>query len=94
MARRESDLSDFSFVDGSDFAVLGSDGEVESVGSGGQQLQKTFRELRSDEGGDGDDGAAAAEERADLGGHTTLMLFNIFTPDEVDFLAQLVRLCS
>ena len=36
-----------------------------------------------------------AEERAgDFGGgggHTTLMLFNIFTPDEVDFLAQLVR---
>ncbi len=86
---RESSLSDLSFVESSDFAVLDSQGQVEAVGSGGKQLQKAFRDLRVEE--EEDDQQDVGEDRADLGGQTTLMLFNIFTPDEVDLLAQLVR---
>ncbi len=63
------------------------------MGAGGEELDKAFRRLGG--GGHEVSSTVKAEERAgDFGGgggHTTLMLFNIFTPDEVDFLAQLVR---
>ena len=66
------------FVDHSDFAVLNDAGQVEDYG----QLDGLEEVIKAS--------ADNPETDGDSGGPTTLMLFNIFTPDEVDFLSTLV----
>ena len=92
-----------SFVDRSDFAVLGGDGHVESYG----RLEKLGDVVHGLEKQQQINNNIEMQQEHSLGGEetennegsinfdtgnspTTLMLFNIFTPDEVDFLSALV----
>ena len=92
-SQRAADLADLDFVDQSDFAILNSDGSVESYGTT-DDLDQAVDELRADE----DYEITDYNQDLDInpggggggGGPTTLMLFNIFSPDEVDFLSTLV----
>ena len=102
MSREDAALRPVSaVVDGSDFAVLSSDGTVESVGRAEEfdqamNVLAAKHKMSAEEKVDGDDDdehllSLIGMDLDSLGnGPTTLMLFNIFTPDEVDFLKQLV----
>ncbi len=102
--REEAELAPLSFVERSDYAVLNAEGQVEAHGSGQEQFKEHLDDLvraqeqasallevstrRSDQS---DENEKDEDVFLDLGnGPTTLMLFNIFTPDEVDFLSELV----
>ncbi|TRY76710.1 hypothetical protein TCAL_07593 [Tigriopus californicus] len=86
----------FSFVNHSDFTLMGERGEVEKYGSI-DDLEQVFDELSQgqDRMDSGEKDQQSSHEQllsalSETGGTTTLMLFNIFTPDEVDFLSELV----
>ena len=78
-ATDEEMYDSLDFVDHSDFAVLNRDGHVEDYG-GWEKLEETVKATHQPD----------PYQPAGNGGPTTLMLFNIFTPDEVDFLSALV----
>ena len=78
-ATDEEMYDSLDFVDHSDFAVLNRDGHVEDYG-GWEKLEETVKATHQPD----------PDQPAGNGGPTTLMLFNIFTPDEVDFLSALV----
>ena len=98
----QDDLADLEFVDNSDFAILNIDGSVESYGDvddledvmyydnaeDGNVAYEDYSEFREYE-----DYPFQQQENTILSpasGPTTLMLFNIFSPEEVDFLKDLV----
>ena len=74
-----------SIVERSDFAIINSDGEIETTGSGPDQLEESLQSIVEDK--DSVDQQSILDDQMD---GTTVMLFNIFTPDEVGFLSQLV----
>ena len=105
-AQQLADLSDLEFVDEADFAVLNEDGSIESFGKAEELEQAVYYDQYDNYDSYDDQGAevfddyysappepASNEGFVNLGqnsGPTTLMLFNIFSPDEVDFLETLV----
>ena len=93
------DMRKLSFVDRSDFAVLDGSGQVESYGSLdelGQVIGNLEQEQENMKNAELEYEQSIKDEEDDLeymdlgNSPTTLMLFNIFTPDEVDFLSALV----
>jgi len=91
-----TDMSDLSFVDDYDFALLNEKGEIEMHGKA-DELGATINSWKneSEENLETKGNAQKFHEEIDFNdltqdGPTTLMLFNIFTPDEVDFLSTLV----
>ena len=94
LRQEETDLAPAHFVESADFAVLNANGELETYGKGEKELAATVDSLKRN-----NNIALDIQEPEDDfqqllssvgGGPTTLMLFNIFTPDEVDFLSELV----
>ena len=96
----QADLADLEFVDQSDFAVLNQDGSIESYGTN-EELQDVVYETYDVSYPDYEEyeqdyvqePELKEQQGFDLGqgsGPTTLMLFNIFSPEEVDFLKTLV----
>ena len=102
----QADLADLEFVDQSDFAILNQDGSVESFGTADElndivyETYETYDDYemvpeQSEDYSDHPGFEQGFDQGFDLGqggggGPTTLMLFNIFSPEEVDFLKDLV----
>ena len=100
----QDDLADLDFVDDSDFAILNIDGSVESYGTTDDLEDVMYYEEQEDyddqagsdyysEFNEYDQDLPYPDQNTILSpasGPTTLMLFNIFSPEEVDFLKDLV----
>ena len=100
----QDDLADLDFVDDSDFAILNIDGSVESFGTTDDLQDVMYYD--DDTPDDYDHHRDVPDYYSELeqdyaepdhntilspaSGPTTLMLFNIFSPEEVDFLKDLV----
>lgn len=99
----QADLADLDFVDQSDFAVLNQDGSIESFGRAedlddviyADETYEVYDEYQQapeehQQAPEYDDYPDSGFDLGQGGGPTTLMLFNIFSPEEVDFLTTLV----
>ena len=95
----QDDLADLDFVDDSDFAILNIDGSVESYGTTDDLQDVMYYEQEDYDQAGADYYSEFSEYDQDQDPHTilspasgptTLMLFNIFSPEEVDFLKDLV----